>query len=47
MERVDAALHDMILANEPALRTMLAHALQRGLKGDDPTTRGARTAGRP
>lgn len=35
MERVDAALHDMILANEPALRTMLAHALQRGLKGDD------------
>ena len=32
---VDAALHDMILANEPALRTMLAHALQRGLRGDD------------
>ena len=36
LERVDTALHDMILANEPALRTMLAHALQRGLKGDDP-----------
>jgi AcrR family transcriptional regulator len=35
MERVDTALHDMILANEPALRTMLAHALQRGLKSDD------------
>jgi AcrR family transcriptional regulator len=35
LERVDTALHDMILANEPALRTMLAHALQRGLKGDD------------
>ena len=36
LERVDTALHDMILANEPALRTMLAHTLQRGLKGDDP-----------
>lgn len=35
LERVDTALHDMILANEPALRTMLAHTLQRGLKGDD------------
>jgi AcrR family transcriptional regulator len=35
MERVDTALHDMILANEPALRTMIAHTLQRGLKGDE------------
>jgi AcrR family transcriptional regulator len=31
LERVDAALHDMIAANEPALRTMLAHSLQRTL----------------
>ena len=35
LERVDTALHDMILANEPPLRLMLAHSLQRGLKGDD------------
>ncbi|MGE0714526.1 MAG: TetR/AcrR family transcriptional regulator [Alphaproteobacteria bacterium] len=34
LERVDAALHDMILANETALRMMLAQSLQRGL-GDD------------
>jgi AcrR family transcriptional regulator len=33
--RVDTALHDMILANEAALRTMLAHTVQRGLKDDD------------
>lgn len=32
--RVDDALHDMILANEPQLRTMLAHSLQRS-SGDD------------
>ena len=38
----------MILANEPALRTMLAHTLQRGLKGDDDgAAHGARTAARP
>ena len=35
LERVDTALHDMVLANEAALRTMLAHTLQQGLKGDD------------
>jgi AcrR family transcriptional regulator len=35
LEQVDTALHDMILANEAALRTMLAHTLQRGLKADD------------
>jgi AcrR family transcriptional regulator len=29
LQRVDAALHDMILANEPALRAMLVHSLQR------------------
>jgi len=34
VERVDDALHDMILANEAQLRTMLVHSLQRGI-GDD------------
>ena len=34
LERVDAALHDVVVANERALRTMLAHSLQRSL-GDD------------
>ena len=28
--RVDTALHDMVLANEPAIRTMLANALEHG-----------------
>jgi AcrR family transcriptional regulator len=32
--RVDAALHDMILANEVPLRMMLAHSLERAAKGD-------------
>jgi AcrR family transcriptional regulator len=31
VERVDAALHDVILANEAALRTMLAHSLAHHL----------------
>jgi len=35
VQRVDDALHDMILANEPQLRTMLAHSLQRGAGGDE------------
>jgi AcrR family transcriptional regulator len=34
VERVDEALHEMILANEAPLRMMLAHALQHGLKGE-------------
>ncbi len=34
LEKVDAALHDMMLANEPALRLMLANALQRAARGD-------------
>jgi AcrR family transcriptional regulator len=34
LQRVDTALHDMILANEPALRTMLAHTIQHGLRTD-------------
>jgi AcrR family transcriptional regulator len=35
LERVDTALHDMIVANEAALRMMLVHALQRGIAGGD------------
>jgi AcrR family transcriptional regulator len=35
LERVDAALHDMILANEASLRMMLVHSLQRGITGDE------------
>lgn len=34
LEKVDAALHEMTLANEPALRLMLANALQRAARGD-------------
>ena len=34
LERVDAALHDMILANEAPLRMMLAHSLERGISGE-------------
>jgi AcrR family transcriptional regulator len=34
LERVDAALHDMILANEAPLRMMLVHSLQPGVKGE-------------
>ncbi|WP_119273784.1 TetR/AcrR family transcriptional regulator [Taklimakanibacter deserti] len=30
---VDTTLHDMILANEPSLRMMLVHSLQRVVKG--------------
>ena len=35
LERVDAALFDMIAANEPALRMMLAHSLQRSVDGNE------------
>lgn len=35
LERVDTALHDLILANETAMRMMLIHTLQRGAKRDD------------
>lgn len=34
LEQVDTALHDMILAHEPALRAMLVHSLQRNVTGD-------------
>jgi AcrR family transcriptional regulator len=32
LQRVDTALHDMILANEPLLRAMLAHTIQQGMQ---------------
>jgi AcrR family transcriptional regulator len=35
LQRVETALHAMILANEPALRTMLAHTIQRGIQADE------------
>jgi AcrR family transcriptional regulator len=35
LDRVDAVLHEMALANEAPLRMMLAHSLQRGLKDKD------------
>lgn len=34
VERVDAAIHDVIAASESTLRMMLAHSLQLQLKGD-------------
>ncbi|MGB7157320.1 MAG: TetR/AcrR family transcriptional regulator [Tepidisphaeraceae bacterium] len=34
VERVDAALHDMILANEAPLRMMLVHSLERAVRGE-------------
>lgn len=33
LNRVDAAFHEMIIANEPSLRMMLVHSLQRSLQG--------------
>ncbi|RDH77597.1 TetR/AcrR family transcriptional regulator [Mycolicibacterium moriokaense] len=48
LELVDAALDDMIVANEQALRVMLAHSLQRGANGeagkDIPARQNRRTA---
>ncbi|MGZ8312157.1 MAG: TetR/AcrR family transcriptional regulator [Allosphingosinicella sp.] len=38
LRRADAAVHDMIRANEPALRRMLIHSLQRSLDGGDGDT---------
>jgi AcrR family transcriptional regulator len=34
VERVDAAIHDAITANEPTLRMMLVHSLQQRLRSD-------------
>jgi AcrR family transcriptional regulator len=48
LERVDAALHDMISANELPLRLMLASSVQRGVNGeahsDLPARQNRRTA---
>ena len=33
VERAEAAVHEMVVANEPALRMMLVHSLQQGLDG--------------
>ena len=35
LQRVDAALHDMILDNEAPLRMMLAQTVQRSIRGED------------
>jgi len=35
VERVDAALHDMVAENEAAIRLMLVHSLERGVWGSD------------
>jgi AcrR family transcriptional regulator len=35
LQRVETALYDMILANEPLLRSMLAHTIQRDTQADD------------
>lgn len=35
LHRVDAAFHDMVLANEPAMRIMLARSVERVARGDD------------
>lgn len=36
LERVDAALQDTILANDAPVRMMLAHALERSVRGGEP-----------
>jgi AcrR family transcriptional regulator len=35
LQRVETALHDMILENEPLLRTMLAHTIQQDIQADE------------
>ena len=35
VERAEAAVNDMVVANEAALRMMLIHSLQQGLSGQD------------
>jgi AcrR family transcriptional regulator len=42
VERVDTALHEMMLANEPQLRMMLMHSLEHGLDGATETSLPAR-----
>lgn len=47
LERLDTALHDMIVANETPLRMMLAHSLERsvrdGASGEVPARQNRRT----
>jgi AcrR family transcriptional regulator len=47
VERVDAAFHEMILANEAPLRMMLVHSLERSVRsgedGEFPTRQNRRT----
>jgi AcrR family transcriptional regulator len=35
LQRVEMALNDMIIANEPLLRAMLAHTIQQGIQADE------------
>jgi AcrR family transcriptional regulator len=35
LQRVETMFYDMILANEPLLRTMLAHTIQRDMQADE------------
>lgn len=35
VQRADAAVYDMIVANEPLLRTMLAHTIQQGIQPEE------------
>lgn len=35
LQQVDSAFHEMILANEPSMRIMLARSLERIARGDD------------
>ncbi|HVT55490.1 MAG TPA: helix-turn-helix domain-containing protein [Xanthobacteraceae bacterium] len=35
LQRVETTLYDMILANEPMLRTMLAHSIQHEMQADE------------
>lgn len=35
VQRAETAVHDVIIANEPLLRTMLAHSLQRGIQAEE------------
>ena len=34
LQKVETVLYDMIIANEPLLRTMLAHTIQQGVQAD-------------
>lgn len=43
LNRADAALHGMIVENEPALRVMLANALRQSAKQDTPVRQDRRT----